>query len=169
MRADRVERPVVLSRHARCGEKARMWIVRLALRRPYTFAVLALLIAILGVITIVRTPTDIFPNINIPVVSVIDEQSQRLLDIRGRADRENGAQAAIINVTDDGVGLTGVQVDRLFEHFYTTKPDGMGDADEYRMRSGGSFRRRASVHDGRQLRRAVRGRDSLVRSLAPCR
>ena len=47
-----------------------MWIVRLALRRPYTFAVLALLIAILGAITIARTPTDIFPNINIPVVSV---------------------------------------------------------------------------------------------------
>ena len=48
-----------------------MWIVRLALRRPYTFAVLALLIGILGAITIARTPTDIFPNINIPVVSVI--------------------------------------------------------------------------------------------------
>jgi len=48
-----------------------MWIVRLALRRPYTFAVLALLIGILGTLTIARTPTDIFPNINIPVVSVI--------------------------------------------------------------------------------------------------
>ena len=48
-----------------------MWIVRLALRRPYTFAVLALLIGIMGAITVVRTPTDIFPNINIPVVSVI--------------------------------------------------------------------------------------------------
>ena len=48
-----------------------MWIVRLALRRPYTFAVLALLIGILGALTIARTPTDIFPNINIPVVSVI--------------------------------------------------------------------------------------------------
>lgn len=48
-----------------------MWIVRLALRRPYTFAVLAVLIVIMGAITVVRTPTDIFPNINIPVVSVI--------------------------------------------------------------------------------------------------
>ena len=48
-----------------------MWIVRLALRRPYTFAVMAMLIAILGGLTILRTPTDIFPNINIPVVSVI--------------------------------------------------------------------------------------------------
>jgi multidrug efflux pump subunit AcrB len=48
-----------------------MWIVRLALRRPYTFVVLALLIFILGPLVILRTPTDIFPNINIPVVSTI--------------------------------------------------------------------------------------------------
>ena len=48
-----------------------MWIVRLALRRPYTFVVMAMLIAILGVVTIVRMPTDIFPEIEIPVISVI--------------------------------------------------------------------------------------------------
>ena len=48
-----------------------MWIVRLALRRPYTFAVLALLLLILGPVAIVETPTDIFPNINIPVVAMI--------------------------------------------------------------------------------------------------
>src|ERR1700736_1397201 len=48
-----------------------MWIVALALRRPYTFVVLALLLLILGPIVIYRTPTDIFPNINIPVVSII--------------------------------------------------------------------------------------------------
>jgi multidrug efflux pump subunit AcrB len=48
-----------------------MWIVRLALRRPYTFVVMAMLIAILGVVTIVRMPTDIFPEIQIPVISVI--------------------------------------------------------------------------------------------------
>jgi multidrug efflux pump subunit AcrB len=48
-----------------------MWIVRLALRRPYTFVVVALVILVLGPLTILRTPTDIFPNINIPVVSVI--------------------------------------------------------------------------------------------------
>jgi multidrug efflux pump subunit AcrB len=48
-----------------------MWIVRLALRRPYTFTVLAVLIAVLGGLTLLRTPTDIFPSINIPVVSVI--------------------------------------------------------------------------------------------------
>src|SRR6476646_2924281 len=48
-----------------------MWIVRLALRRPYTFIVMALLIVILGVTSIRKTPTDIFPNIDIPVVSVV--------------------------------------------------------------------------------------------------
>jgi len=48
-----------------------MWIVALALRRPYTFVVMALVIILLTPITILRTPTDIFPNIDIPVVSVV--------------------------------------------------------------------------------------------------
>ena len=48
-----------------------MWIVRLALKRPYTFIVLAILIVFLGTTSIKNTPTDIFPNIDIPVVSVI--------------------------------------------------------------------------------------------------
>jgi multidrug efflux pump subunit AcrB len=48
-----------------------MWIVQVALRRPYTFIVMAILILIGGFVAIFRTPTDIFPNINIPVVSVI--------------------------------------------------------------------------------------------------
>ena len=47
-----------------------MWIVRIALDRPYTFVVLALLILILSPLVILETPTDIFPNINIPVVAV---------------------------------------------------------------------------------------------------
>src|ERR1700753_586939 len=48
-----------------------MWIVRIALDRPYTFVVLALLILIVSPLVILRTPTDIFPNINIPVVAVV--------------------------------------------------------------------------------------------------
>jgi CzcA family heavy metal efflux pump len=48
-----------------------MWIVRVALNRPYTFVVLALLILGIGPLTILRTPTDIFPNIDIPVVASI--------------------------------------------------------------------------------------------------
>ena len=48
-----------------------MWIVRIALDRPYTFVVLALLILVISPLVILRTPTDIFPNINIPVVSTL--------------------------------------------------------------------------------------------------
>ncbi len=64
-----------------------MWIVRLALRRPYTFVVFALLILILGVYSIESMPTDIFPNIDIPVVTVVwqyaglspDQIAQRII------------------------------------------------------------------------------------------
>ena len=70
-----------------------MWIVRLALRRPYTFAVMAILILIMGGLAIVRTPTDIFPNINIPVVSIIwtynglvpEDMADRIVSITERA------------------------------------------------------------------------------------
>jgi multidrug efflux pump subunit AcrB len=70
-----------------------MWIVRLALRRPYTFIVLAIVILILGPLAIVRTPTDIFPNINLPVVSIIwnytglspEEMSNRIVSITERS------------------------------------------------------------------------------------
>jgi multidrug efflux pump subunit AcrB len=48
-----------------------MWIVRLALRRPYTFVVMALALLLLAPLMVLRTPTDIFPSINIPVISVI--------------------------------------------------------------------------------------------------
>jgi multidrug efflux pump subunit AcrB len=48
-----------------------MWIVRLALRRPYTFVVLAMLILLMGALTLARMPTDIFPQIDIPVVAAV--------------------------------------------------------------------------------------------------
>src|SRR3984885_10732844 len=48
-----------------------MWIVKLVLRRPYTFVIMALLIIILGGISIVTMPVDIFPYIDIPILSVI--------------------------------------------------------------------------------------------------
>jgi multidrug efflux pump subunit AcrB len=70
-----------------------MWIVRLALRRPYTFVVMSILILIMGGLAIVRTPTDIFPNINIPVVSIIwnynglipEDMSDRIVSVTERA------------------------------------------------------------------------------------
>src|ERR1700740_2614164 len=70
-----------------------MWIVRLALRRPYTFLVMAILIGIMGGLAIVTTPTDIFPYINIPMVGVIwtysgmspDDMAKRVLIVSERA------------------------------------------------------------------------------------
>jgi multidrug efflux pump subunit AcrB len=70
-----------------------MWLVRLALRRPYTFTIMAMLIGVLGVVTIARMSTDIFPRINIPVVSVIwsfsgvapEEMAARFVTVTERA------------------------------------------------------------------------------------
>src|SRR6201984_2902195 len=70
-----------------------MWIVRLALKQPYTIVVLAILIFLFGGLSIVRTPTDIFPNIDIPVVSIIwnynglvpQEMADRIVSITERS------------------------------------------------------------------------------------
>src|SRR5437868_9602396 len=70
-----------------------MWIVRLALRRPYTFVVMSILILIMGGLAIVRTPTDMFPTIDIPVISIIwnynglvpQEMSDRVVSVTERA------------------------------------------------------------------------------------
>src|SRR5881296_1074279 len=70
-----------------------MWIVRLALKRPYTFTVMAILIVLMGIVTITRMATDIFPKIDIPVVSVIwsfpgvapEEMEKRFVTVTERA------------------------------------------------------------------------------------
>src|SRR5580704_7646421 len=70
-----------------------MWIVRLALRRPYTFVAMALLIALLGGAAIVSMPVDIFPYIDMPVVTVVwsyagispEEMEKRIVTIFERA------------------------------------------------------------------------------------
>jgi CzcA family heavy metal efflux pump len=70
-----------------------MWIVRFALQRPYTFVIVAVLIAIFGISSILRTPTDILPDIDIPIVSVIwtysgldaDDMSKRIIGVCERA------------------------------------------------------------------------------------
>src|SRR5712675_1236205 len=70
-----------------------MWIVRLALRRPYTFVVAALVLLLLTPFVLLHTPTDIFPSINIPVISVIwqyaglnaQEMEQRIVYAHERA------------------------------------------------------------------------------------
>jgi multidrug efflux pump subunit AcrB len=95
-----------------------MWIVRLALRRPYTFLVLAIAITLLGGFAILRTPTDIFPNIKIPVVAVIwrytglspDEMATRMI-LAG----ERTAQTVVNDVEHtESQSVTGTSVVKYF-------------------------------------------------------
>ncbi len=97
-----------------------MWIVRLALRRPYTFVVLALAVVVLGVVTILRMPTDIFPEINIPVVSVIwqyggmspDEMANRVVTLS-----ERGATTTVNDIEHiESQSLNGFGAIKLFFH-----------------------------------------------------
>jgi CzcA family heavy metal efflux pump len=97
-----------------------MWLVRLALRRPYTFVVMALLIVLLGTVTIRRMPTDILPEIDIPVVSVVwsyaglppEEMEKRVVS--------NFERFLITTVNDiehtESQSLTGVAVIKVFFH-----------------------------------------------------
>src|ERR1700681_345668 len=97
-----------------------MWIVKVALSRPYTFVVLAILILILGTLAIFRTPTDIFPNINIPVVSIIwnyyglspAEMSNRIITLQERN------LTTIVNDIEhlESQSLNGVAVIKVFFH-----------------------------------------------------
>jgi multidrug efflux pump subunit AcrB len=95
-----------------------MWIVRLALRRPYTFVVLALLLLIVGPIVIYKTPTDIFPNINIPVVSVL--WNYQGLNAPEMADRiVSQTERALTTTVDDiqhseSQSLNGIAVVKVF-------------------------------------------------------
>ena len=95
-----------------------MWIVRLALNRPYTFVVASMLIIILSVVAIQQTPTDIFPNINIPVVSVIWNYAG--LAPQEMADRltGNSERAATTTVNDiqhiESTSLNGIAIIKLF-------------------------------------------------------
>jgi multidrug efflux pump subunit AcrB len=97
-----------------------MWIVRLALRRPYTFVVMALLILILGTLAVDNTPVDIFPNIDIPIIAVVygyaglsaEEMSERI--IRGY---ERGLTATVNDVEHiESQSLNGLGVIKIFFH-----------------------------------------------------
>jgi len=95
-----------------------MWIVRLALRRPYTFVVMSLLILILGILSIETTPIDIFPNIDIPILSVVygypglsaEDVSQRLV-----VGFERGLTATVNDVEHiESQSLNGLGVVKIF-------------------------------------------------------
>ncbi len=97
-----------------------MWIVRLALRRPYTFVVFGLLILILGVFSIESMPTDIFPNIDIPVVTVVwqfaglsaDQITNRIV-----TNAERGMTTAVSDIDHiESQSLVGVGVIKVYFH-----------------------------------------------------
>jgi len=97
-----------------------MWIVRLALRRPYTFTVMAILLVLMGMVTISRMATDIFPSIDIPVVSVIwsysgvapEEMEKRFVTVTERA-----MTTTVNNIEHiESQSYNGVSVIKVFFH-----------------------------------------------------
>jgi multidrug efflux pump subunit AcrB len=97
-----------------------MWIVRIALKRPYTFVVMSMLIVILGVATILRMPTDIFPEIDIPVISVVwnytglppEEMEKRIV-----TNFERGLTTTVNDIEHiESQSLTGISVIKIFFH-----------------------------------------------------
>src|SRR5436190_2175322 len=97
-----------------------MWLVRVALQRPYTFVVMSMLIVLLGGVTLLRIPTDIFPEIDIPVISVIwfyqglppEEMEKRIVS--------NYERALTTTVNDiehiESQSLSGIAVVKIFFH-----------------------------------------------------
>jgi multidrug efflux pump subunit AcrB len=97
-----------------------MWIVRLALRRPYTFVVMSLMIVLLGGLAIVRMPTDIFPEINIPIVNVIwtyngvsaEDMAKRIATVT-----ERGLTTTVNDIEHmESQSVNGTSVLRIFFH-----------------------------------------------------
>ena len=95
-----------------------MWLVRIALSRPYTFIVLALMMLMMGTLSILRTPTDIFPSIDIPVISVLwsyagmppDDLANRITSVFERA-----VTTTVNNIEHiESQSLMGVSVTKLF-------------------------------------------------------
>jgi multidrug efflux pump subunit AcrB len=95
-----------------------MWLVRMALKRPYTFVVMSMLIVILGVVTILRMSTDIFPDIDIPVISVVwnypgispEEMEKRIV-----SNYERGLTTTVNDIEHiESQSLTGMAVIKIF-------------------------------------------------------
>src|SRR6201996_6448570 len=97
-----------------------MWIVKVALQRPYTFLVLAILILLMCMLAILRSATDIFPSINIPVVAAIwgytglhpDEMASRIV-----LSTERAAQTTVNDVEHtESQSLNGIGGVKYFFH-----------------------------------------------------
>ncbi len=129
-----------------------MWIVRLALRRPYTFAVFALLIVILGAYSIVSMPTDIFPDIDIPVVTVVwnytglsaQEMSTRIV-----FNSERGMTTTVSDIEHiESQSLNGVAIIKIFfqPHVDIGERRRTGDGDLPGAASSTSAWHQSAVH-----------------------
>src|SRR6266403_292258 len=125
-----------------------MWIVRIALDRPYTFVVLALLILIASPVVIARTPTDIFPSINIPVIAVAWQYSG--LNAEELEGRITTSYERVLTTTVDNIQ----RIER---------------ADPAARPLGGGARRAAALRPGRQLPAAAARDHSRRRHPVPVR
>ena len=122
-----------------------MWIVRLALRRPYTFVVAALLLVLVTPLVLLRTPTDIFPSINIPVVSIV--WSYAGLDAQEMEQRFNYNQERSLTTTVNDI-----------EHIESNAYNGVGVVKVF-------FREGTSVDGGVAQVTAIA--QTIIRSLPP--
>ena len=122
-----------------------MWIVRLALRRPYTFVVAALVLLLLTPLVLLRTPTDIFPSINIPVVSIV--WSYAGLDAQEMEQRFNYNNERSLTTTVNDI-----------EHIESTAYNGVGVIKVF-------FREGTSVDGGVAQVTAIA--QTVIRSLPP--
>jgi multidrug efflux pump subunit AcrB len=97
-----------------------MWIVRLALRRPYTFVVMAIALLLGGIFSVGKMPTDIFPEIDIPVIAVVWQYGG--LDVDEMEKRITGNYERALTTTVNGIEhiesqtLTGISVVKIFFH-----------------------------------------------------
>ena len=115
-----------------------MWIVRVALRRPYTFISAAILVLIGGVLAILTTPVDIFPTIPIPVVTVIwqyqglspEEMEQRIVTVLERS------YSAGVNGVEhiESQSLDGIGVIKVFFQPTADVPTGVAQIAIWRLR-----------------------------------
>jgi multidrug efflux pump subunit AcrB len=119
-----------------------MWIVRLALNRPYTFIVVALLIFIISPVMIMRTPTDIFPTIDIPVVSVAWQYTglnSEELEGRLTTSYEKALTALVDNIQHiESTTYSGVAVVKIYlqpNSSLDTANAQVGAASEYMLKS----------------------------------
>ncbi|MCW5802772.1 MAG: efflux RND transporter permease subunit [Deltaproteobacteria bacterium] len=109
-----------------------MWLVRIALRQPYTFIVLAIVIAMLGTLSILRAPKDIFPRIEIPVISIVWTYTG--LDAEQMANR-------IVTITERALTTT---VDNI-EHIQSQSLDGVAVVKVYLQENASVERALAQV------------------------